>query len=861
MQRRAWPQSENGDRTLKFTSPVPVFGLVFLGLASTCSLVLGAQSAAGAGPLPQIVEFNRDIRPIFSNNCFACHGPDKHKRQADLRLDTEKGAFADLGGSHALVPGKPGQSELYQKITAKDVDERMPPRKFGKTLTKRQIDLIRRWIEQGAKWQKHWSLIPPRRPVLPEVGNAAWPNNGIDSFILSRLDQEGLKPSPEADRRTLLRRLSFDLTGLPPAPEEVDAFVADQSLGTYEKAVDRLLASPHFGERLAMYWLDLVRYADTNGYHGDNHRDIALYRDYVIKAFNGNKPFDQFTIEQLAGDLLPKATTEQKIASGYNRLLMTTREGGAQAKEYLAKYAADRVRNVSSVWLGATLGCTECHDHKFDPYKTREFYRFAAFFADIKETAVGMQERTKIPTQEQAALLQQFDTQIGPLQKTLDTQTAELDAAQAKWEQGQRGAGSQGLPKDVAGILALEPGKRTPQQKQALAAHYRRIAPLLESVRKQLAGLQRKKEDLLQAIPQTLVSVAVAPRVMRVLPRGNWLDDSGPVVTPGVPASLSPMRVKDLRATRLDLAHWLVARDHPMVARVFVNRLWKLMFGRGIVSSLEDFGSQGSWPTHPELLDWLAVEFMDNGWDIKKMTKLLVMSRTYRQSSYVPRPLRRHDPYNHLLARQARFRLDAEMVRDNALAVSGLLVPKIGGRSAKPYQPAGYWSHLNFPTREYQKDQGPNVYRRGLYTYWCRTFLHPSLLAFDASTREECTVERPRSNTPQQALVLLNDPTYVEAARALAERIVRNGGSGSETRIQFVYRQALCRKARAEEVKLLEALYQKHLAEYRADKQAAGAVLSVGDRPAPKDIDTAELAAWTSVARVILNLHETIMRN
>jgi hypothetical protein len=358
-----------------------------------------------------------------------------------------------------------------------------------------------------------------------------------------------------------------------------------------------------------------------------------------------------------------------------------------------------------------------------------------------------------------------------------------------------------------------------------------------------------------------LISTSVAPRIMRVLPRGNWLDDSGPVVTPGVPASLSPFRVTGRRADRLDLARWLSARDNPMVARVFVNRLWKLAFGQGIVSTMDDFGSQGSWPTHPELLDWLAVEFMESGWDIKHMVKLLVMSRTYRQVSQVSPELRQRDPYNHWLARQTRFRLDAEMVRDNALVVSGLLVHKIGGRSVKPYQPAGYWSHLNFPTREYQKDEGPAVYRRGLYTYWCRTFLHPSLRAFDAPTREECAVERPRSNTPQQALVLLNDPTYVEAGRALAERLVREAGIGTAHRIQFAYREALCRKARPAEVKLLEALYQKHLQEYKADREAGDAVLSIGDRPVPRDKDRAELAAWTSVARVILNLHETIMRN
>jgi hypothetical protein len=832
-----------------------------LSLALAWVLASGAPRAAGAGPLPRVVEFNRDIRPILSDNCFACHGPDKNQRKADLRLDTEEGAFADRGGYQVLVPGKLDQSVLFERVTDENVKTRMPPAKFGKQLTPRQTDLIRRWIEQGAKWQKHWSLLAARRPELPAVGDRSWPRNPIDEFILSRLDEEGLKPSAAADRRTLIRRLSFDLTGLPPTPAEVDAFLADRSPEAYERLVDRLLASKHFGERMALYWLDLVRYADTGGYHSDNHRDIALYRDYVIAAFNANKPFDRFTVEQLAGDLLPGATDQQRIASGYNRLLMTTEEGGAQAKEYLAKYAADRVRNVSTVWLGATLGCTECHDHKFDPFTTKEFYRFAAFFADLQEKPVGRQDQTPLPTPQQAAQLRRLDEQIAPLQKALATQTPELDAAQAKWEESAPLAGSKGLPKEVVAALTVDPAKRTDKQKQDLAAYHRTIAPQLEATRRQLADLKRQKDALTKAVPTTLISMAVTPRVMRVLPRGNWLDESGEIVSPDVPASLTALGIKDRRATRLDLARWMTGRDNPLVARVFVNRLWKLLFGQGLVKTLDDFGSQGAWPTHPELLDWLAVEFRDSGWDVKHVLKLMVLSNTYRQSSAAGEALRQRDPYNRLLARQARYRLDAETVRDNALAVSGLLARQVGGPSVKPYQPAGYWAMLNFPKREWQKDQGAAVYRRGLYTYWCRTFPHPSLVAFDAPSREECTVERPRSNTPLQALVLLNDPIYVEAARALAERMVRQGGSGPGQRIAYAYRQVLCRRARPEELKVLESVYEKHLHQYKADKPAADALLHVGDRPAPGDIDAAELAAWTSVARVILNLHETITRD
>ncbi len=779
-----------------------------------------------------------------------------------MRLDQEEDLYKDRNGHRLVVPGKPDDSELWKRITHPDEDSRMPQKRFGKKLTPRQIALVRKWIEQGGKWQSHWSRITPKRPELPQVENTAWPHNEIDLFVLARLEEEKLKPSAEADRRTLARRLSFDLLGVPPAAEDVDAFINDKSTDAYEKLVDRLLASPHFGERLACYWLDLVRYADTGGYHSDNHRDLAPYRDYVIAALNVNMPFDQFTREQLAGDLRPNASMDQKIASGYNRLLQTTEEGGAQAKEYQAKYYADRVRNFSSVWLGSTLGCTECHDHKFDPFKSREFYSLEAFFADIKENSVGRQAQTLLPTAEQDAELKLLDEQIKSVQAELAKQTPELDAALFDWEKDMKAKGFAGVPKNIADILAVAPEKRNDQQHQALAAHYRTIAPLLEPARKKLADVQRQKDQVVKLVRSTLITEAVSPRTIRILPRGNWLDDSGEIVQPAVPVALTPrLEVKDRRPTRLDLANWLFEPAHPLTSRVFVNRLWKLMFGQGIVKSLEDFGAQGSWPTHPDLLDWLAVEFRESGWDIKHMIKLMAMSSTYRQSSQVGEELKQRDPYNELLARQARYRIDAEMVRDNALSISGLLSQRIGGGTARPYQPAGYWALLNFPTREWQKDSGEGLYRRGLYTYWCRTFLHPSLAAFDAPPREECTVDRPRSNTPLQALVLLNDPTYVEAARAFAERIVAQGGSDADSRVRFAVQHALMRSPTADEVKILDGLYHRHLDRYRADKSSAEALLTVGDHQAPKDIEPAELAAWTSLARAILNLHETVTRN
>jgi hypothetical protein len=751
------------------------------------------------------IEFNRDVRPILSNHCFVCHGPDNNLRKAKLRLDVEKDAHEAV-----IVPGKPAASEMFKRITTDDVFERMPPEKHNKPLSKGQIETLRKWIEQGAKYEKHWSLIPPKHHTIPALKNAGWVRNDIDRFILARLDKEGLTPSPEADRRTLIRRLSFDLIGLPPTPEEVDAFLADKAPDAYEKVVDRLLASKHFGERMAVHWLDVVRYADTAGYHSDNHRDVYMYRDWVINAFNGNMRFRDFAIAQIAGDLLPGATDEQKIASGHNRLLQTTEEGGGQAKEYTAKYAADRVRNFSTAWLGLTLGCTECHDHKYDPFTTREFYKLEAFFADIQEVAIGRQPQTPIVRGAQANQLKQFDDQIAALQM------------------------------EIAGL-----GKEQAKE-----------------VQQKLAAVQKQKSDYLKTVPSTLVSTAGAPRMVRILKRGNWLDDSGEPVQPDVPAALNALAISrgKKRADRLDLANWLVAADNPLTARVFVNRLWMLYFGQGIVKTADDFGALGQWPIHPELLDWLALDFRTSGGDIKQVIRQMVTSAAYRQSSKSTPEARHRDPYNQLLSRQARFRLDAEFVRDNALAISGLLVPKIGGPSVKPYQPAGYWRYLNFPTREWANDKGENQYRRGLYTYWQRTFLQPSLLAFDASTREECTVERPRSNTPQQALVLMNDPTYVEASRVFAGRIVRSSKKTPD-QIQTAYRLALQRPATSEEVAILTTLYERHRGHYESDPKEAQAVLGVGFAPAAKDLAPAELAAWTSVARAILNLHETITRN
>ncbi len=1005
--------------------------LVTLGVIASIAADIPPRKAAS-----KRVDFDRDVRPVLAEHCFPCHGPDAGKRKADFRLDTKQGAFAEHEGRVAIVPGKPDESELARRVGSDDPDEMMPPPpdRKRKSFNAEDAALLRRWVAEGAEYKGHWAFERPTK-AEPPADRAGDP---IDRFVLARLAERGLKPSPAADRVTLIRRLSFDLVGLPPTPEEVEAFVNDSAPNAYEKVVDRLLASPHYGERMAVAWLDSTRFADTAGYHSDNHRDVWLYRDYVIDAFNKNTPFDRFTTEQVAGDLLPGATRTQRVASGYNRMLQTTEEGGAQAKEYTAKYAADRVRNASSVWLGITLGCAECHDHKFDPFTSRDFYRFAAFFADVQETPVGRQAETKMPGPDQEAKLAAIDAKVAPLKKVLETPTPALAESQASWEKEARASdgrwsalvptsaktesgtklkvendgtvvasgkapesdvytiafrvdrraitalrldvfpdpklpangpgragngnfvlneltataggkpvaferasasysqpgwdvagaidgkpesgwavmeragqashavfatkddlgdgspvdltvrldqhfggshligkfrisattarrpvvagGVDALPPAVREALAVDGSKRSKEQAGAVAAHYRSIAPALEPTRQAIAALNRERDALLAAAPETLVTMSVAPRTLRILPRGNWLDDSGKEVTPAVPASLGA-EIKDRRATRLDLARWLVGADNPLVARVFVNRLWKIAFGQGLVTSVEDFGSQGASPSHPELLDWLAVTFRDEGWDVKRLMKRIVMTNAYQQSSSADATLLQIDPYNRWLARQGRFRLDAEFVRDDMLVVSGLFAPKVGGPSVKPYQPEGYWAHLNFPRREYHNDHGEALYRRAMYTYWQRSFLHPSLLAFDAPSREECTANRPRSNTPLQALVLLNDPIFVEGARAFAETAIHDGGKDDESRLAFAYKRALSRSPRPEERSILLGLLAEHRDHYKAHAKEAEEFLRVGERPAAKDIPAVELAAWTSVARAILNLHETITRN
>jgi len=792
---------------------------------------------------PAFPDFNRDIRPILSQNCFACHGPDEHDRQAGLRLDDRDAALAELeSGLRAILPGDPATSELVARIRQSDPDLLMPPPESNHRLSDSEKDLLEAWIAGGAVYATHWAYVPPQAWPTPKPADSDWPQSWIDAFVLWGLEQERITPAADADPVTLLRRLHLDLTGLPPTPQEVDAFLADPSPASYDRVVDRLLASPRHAERLASWWLDLVRYADTVGYHGDQTHSSSPYRDWVIHAFLENMPFDRFTLLQLAGDLVEPVEGEhpddRMLAAAYHRLLQTSHEGGIQVKEYRAIYQADRVRNLSEVWLGATLGCAQCHDHKYDPFTARDFYAMGAFFADIDDErhmgtggfggGTNTLPTTRFP--EMAV--------VSPLERA---RAARLDVEIATVERQ---------------LLALS----AEQETEASAADSEETAEVA-ALRSQLEALQVQRTSF--ARPVMVTESLETPREVRVVPRGNWMDETGELVGPAVPAFLGRLAA-DGRPGRDDLARWLVSPAAEggigeQTARVVVNRLWALFFGEGLCRSTDDFGGQGEPPDHPELLDRLALELVASGWDLRSLIRQIVTSHTYRQSSEASADVLARDPDNRLLARQGRWRLPAEHVRDTALFAGGLLVEKLGGPSVRPYQPAGYYQHLNFPKRTYQADTDSQQWRRGLYVHWQRMFLHPQLAAFDAPTREECTARRLPSNTPTQALVLLNDPTFVEAARGLAERAVLASADDDE-RIVFLWRQAVSRQPDATEQSLLEQQLARRREEFAANPDAAEALLGVGIAPPASDVSREELAAWTAVARSVLNLQEAIAR-
>ena len=835
------------------------------------------------------VDFNRDVRPILSDHCYACHGFDDQTRKASLRLDLKETALrGGKSGKPAVVPGQPEASDLVARILTTDPDDHMPPADFGKPLTAAQTETLRRWVAEGAEFRDHWAFIAPESPGLPKVGDRAWPRNGIDHFVRAQLEERGMKPRPEADKPTLLRRASLDLTGLPPTPEEIDTYLADPSEGAYERVVDRLLSSSRYGERMAVEWLDAARFADTHGYHIDSARDMTAWRDWVIRAFNDNKPFDRFTVEQLAGDLLVTNSAPEPgspeadllVASGFNRNHMINYEGGAIPDEYHAAYILDRVNTTATVWLGLTMACAQCHDHKYDPLTMRDFYRFYAFFNTVPENGLDGRYGNATPVLSladpgQRVRLQELREAAKQTEESLKEMEAKVSARQEEWEAALRTPDHTLSGTDTAAvrtntammkIVGTTAAERSEEDQKKLAGFFRDQAfTALKTAREARDQARTARDRYDRALPTSMVMGEMEkPRDTFMLVRGQY-DQKGEKVSPGTPAVLPPLPEGE-PVNRLGLARWLVSPSQPLTARVTVNRYWQMYFGQGLVKSAENFGSQGDWPAHPALLDWLATEFVRSGWDVKAMQRLIVTSATYRQSSAAPRSEVEGDPENRLLARGPRVRLHAEFIRDLALQVSGLLEPRIGGESVFPYQPTGMWEELmaredndSFTAQKYVPSRGRDLYRRTMYTFWKRTCAPPSLGTFDAPDRQVCTVRRARTTTPLQALVLMNDPTYVEASRQLAERMMA-AAPDDAGRVAHAFRLATGRLPRAAETEVLVRLYRGQLEVFRSQAGAADQLLGVGDSPRTAGLDSAELGAWTVVASAILNLDETITK-
>ena len=1013
-------------------------------LRSLLALVPLSLSAALAGDAPP-VNFGREVLPILSDKCFFCHGPDEKKRKAGRRLDTLEGATAEKDGVVAVVPGKVDASELVTRIFSTDPEEIMPPPKSNKTLTAPQRETLKRWVAEGAKWGKHWAFEKPERPEVPKIAGAA---NPIDAFIRARLEREGLKPSTEATRETLIRRASLDLTGLPPTAEETDAFLADQAPVAFERVVDRLLASPHYGERMALPWLDAARYADSNGFQQDGDTHQWVWRDWVVRALNANMPFDQFTIEQLAGDLIPNATLDQQIASAFNRNHMLNGEGGAIPEEQRNVILFDRVDTTATNWLGLTVACAQCHDHKFDPIKQRDYYSLMAFFNNVPESGTpsgGGQYRIADPavfagSAEQMAKLKtlEADAAATAAEEKKQADAPEIATAFAAWEKAMAGdaavewiglrpltatagdgvvltvqddlsifatgprpdktnyeitlpgsvrgltgfrietipddrlpskgagrsdsgnavltrlrfsvdgkkilftaasadysqggfspggaidedpntawafypdtakphflvvqlpepltvadgtpltlrfefqstnaqhqlgrfrisataaaqpVGRQTLPAEIAAILKKESATRSADETQKLRAHFLTNSPppALLTARQKKQAAEKELTDFKNIVPRVMVMSDAKPRPTTILDRGNYLAPKDAVPS-GTPAFL-PAPPADAPVNRLALARWLMSAEQPLTARVIVNRHWQTFFGLGLVRTAEDFGMQGEQPVQRELLDWLAVEFRESGWDVKRLHRLIVTSATYRQTSAVTPQLRERDPENRLYARASRFRLPSLLIRDQALAASGLLVRTLGGKPVYPYQPASIWDSLAI-TKErdftYPQSTGSDLYRRSLYTFWRRT-VAPSNI-FDASARNVCKVRLGATNTPLHALTTLNDPTYIEAARTLAEHALREGGPEPEKRVAFAFRRVLARWPDAAETQLLRASYDKQLAKFSADPKAAETFLTTGATPRDPALDAPQYAALTAVCLGILNLDETLTK-
>jgi mono/diheme cytochrome c family protein len=753
---------------------------------------------------PSKVDYNREVRPILARNCFACHGQDETKRAKGLRLDRRESAIAALkSGEHAIVPGDPESSQLVERITADDETLRMPPRKSGGRLKPAEVAVLERWIREGAEFAAHWAFLPPRAQEFPELRGKNWTRNFVDTLILARLETEGIQPAPEADRATLLRRLSLDLRGLPPSIAETETFLRDSAPDAYEKAVDQYLADPAFGERWARMWLDLARYADSAGYGSDPLRPtIWRYRNWVINAFNRNLSFDEFTRQQLAGDLLPSPSLEERIATAFHRNTMTNTEGGTDDEEFRVAAIKDRVDTTMQVFMGLTAGCAKCHSHKFDPITQDEYYKLYAIF----------------------------------------NQTADRD------QPDESPVVAAPTPDVVERVRAIDNA----------IADLRALVPQTTAVTDKIKELEKSKP----IVPTVPVMVELEPkdhRVTHLLRKGNFLDP-GDVVGPDIPQALHPFPAGAAK-NRLGLAQWLIDAKNPLTARVAANRIWAQVFGTGLVETEEDFGTQGEPPSHPELLDALARWYRDSGWNTKGLLRVLVTSATYRQSSRSRPELAEKDPRNRLLARASRIRLEAETVRDQALALSGLLSQKIGGPSVFPPQPDGLWQAAFNGERTWSTSAGEDRYRRGLYTFWRRTVPYPSMAVFDAPSREICAIRRVRTNTPLQSFVTLNDPVYVEAAQAMARRIVTNGGSTVRSRAEYGLRLALGHPPRSEQIAPLCDLYDREHARYARDQAAALALATEPLGPLPPEMAAAELAAWTAVANVLLNLDAVLTKS
>jgi len=811
--------------------------------------------------LPETIDFNYHVRPILSDRCFSCHGPDENTRKAGLRLDVEAEAFAALkeGQGYALIPRKPFESEVVRRILSTDPDLVMPTPESKMSLNALEKATLIKWLEQGAAWKNHWSFIAPQKAALPKVNNKALAQNPIDYFILKKLEDQGLSFSEKADKTTLIRRIYLDLIGLPPSLEEVDAFLADDSPLAFEKVVDRLLASPSFGERWAWDWLDAARYADTNGFQGDPTRKMYPWRDWVIRAINDNMPYDQFTIEQLAGDLLPNATDDQILATAFNRNHMYNGEGGRIPEETRVENVFDRVETTGTVFMGLTLNCTRCHDHKFDPITQKEYFQLYDYFNQTSET--GLNGNGMIPPvldlsppidKEKVAEFQVFIDKIGQ-----EVRTYEEEIFPSKSGVAADSPAAQHLNGDDLYVLTFAPEKRNAYYLGLLARSFNnvddRYAELLGELKTAINNRNRQGSKNLQVMVMDEID---RHRPTFVLDRGAFDNPTSQQVEMDVPQMLPPLP-ENAPKNRLALAQWLVAKEHPLTARVTVNRFWQSLFVNGLVKTADDFGIQGTPPSHPSLLDWLAVDFVESGWDVKALIRQIVLSRTYQQSSKISQEALALDPDNKWLGRSPRHRMPAWKIRDQALAISGLLHDTLGGISVKPYQPEGVWAEATFGKIRYKQDQGNALYRRTLYTFW-RRIVGPTML-FDNSTRQLCSVKPSLTNSPQHALITLNDITFLEAARVMAERVLLAKPAPAE-RIEWAFRLATCRAPTTAEEAILEKQLQLFSDQFAEKPDSAAAFIAVGEYRQNEELDPIEQAAYTAFCSMILNLDEVLSK-